>query len=805
MRKANELNNLAVKNSEVAAQWHPNKNGNLKPTDVLSGSDKKVWWVCSDGHEWVARVANRTVGNNGCPYCCGKLTSKTNNLLNLFPNIAVEWNMNRNGSLNPADVTPQSSKKVWWVCKKNHEWQAKVSGRVNGNGCPYCAGKLPTEDYNLAILFPDVAAEWDFEKNDVTFNPKNVMPKSSKKAWWLCSEGHSWESCVSDRTAGSGCPYCFGRFASKDYNLSYLFPEIAAEWHPTFNTLTPQDVTPHSDKRIWWLCPEGHEWESNVDNRTNGHGCPYCAGQLPTENYNLAILFPEIAVQWNKTKNGNLNPTDVMPKSHKKVWWMCEKNHEWEAAIGSRTGGCGCPYCSGYFPSEDYNFAYLFPELAMEWNTEKNGNLKATDFSPYSNKKVWWKCESGHEFKMVVSDRAQGSGCPYCSGRFASSDNNLLNSFPDIASELHPIKNGVVNIENILPHSNKIFWWICSKGHEWETSVNSRTGTNGHGCPYCAGNLPTADYNLALVFPEVAKWWHPTKNGTVKCEDMLPKSNQKVWWLCSKGHEYETAINNRVRSVDGGCPYCNNKLITDDNNLQKLFPNIAAQWHETKNGLLQPQNTAPGSDKKVWWRCEKDHEWEAHVYSRTAGCGCPYCSGRMATAENNLLCVFPEIATQWNEEKNGNLKPENFAPQSSKKVWWVCLNGHEWITSINARAKGNGCPYCSKVVSKVGTAWLDELGITKREKHIKANSKWYVVDGIDFEINTIFEFLGDFWHGNPRRFNASDINKVNKKTFGELFSKTLQKFENLYLGGYTILYRWESSPEIYTFNGILEF
>lgn len=95
------------------------------------------------------------------------------------------------------------------------------------------------------------------------------------------------------------------------------------------------------------------------------------------------------------------------------------------------------------------------------------------------------------------------------------------------------------------------------------------------------------------------------------------------------------------------------------------------------------------------WRCRKGHEWKVKVYSRSAGNGCPYCYGRYATEDNCLAKLFPKIAREWHPTKNGNLIPNDIKSQSSKKIWWKCKKGHEWLAQISDRARGSGCPYCS--------------------------------------------------------------------------------------------------------------
>ena len=125
---------------DIAAQWHPTKNGKLTPEQITAGSHKKVWWICSNGHEWDAIISDRTRGR-GCPYCSGKRVCEDNNLLNNYPDIAKEWHPKKNKKLTPSDVTYGSTKRVWWICLKGHEWDATVNNRTShGTGCPYCSG-----------------------------------------------------------------------------------------------------------------------------------------------------------------------------------------------------------------------------------------------------------------------------------------------------------------------------------------------------------------------------------------------------------------------------------------------------------------------------------------------------------------------------------------------------------------------------------------------------------------------------------------------------------------------------------------
>jgi hypothetical protein len=132
--------------------------------------------------------------------------------------------------------------------------------------------------------------------------------------------------------------------------------------------------------------------------------------------------------------------------------------------------------------------------------------------------------------------------------------------------------------------------------------------------------------SLLNTNPDLAKEWHPTKNVTLTPKDVTQGSDKKVWWICSREHEWEATVNNRKQGR--GCPYCSGQMVCIDNCLATINPGLAKEWHHTKNTPLTPKDVTQGSNKKVWWRCSKDHEWEATVNNRKQGRGCPYCSGR---------------------------------------------------------------------------------------------------------------------------------------------------------------------------------
>lgn len=199
----------------------------------------------------------------------------------LTPELTAEWDREKNG-IPPESVTYGSKKNVWWRCPRGHSYMAPVYSRSAGCGCPYCAGKraIPGET-DLATTNPELLAEWD-EKNELS--PRELTAGSHKPIRWVCKEGHHWQAAPYSRTAGAGCPYCANRRIIPGWNdLAATHPMLAREWDERMNgSLTPQDVTRGSNRRVWWHCGAGHVWQAAVCSRTrsNPAGCPICSGHF---------------------------------------------------------------------------------------------------------------------------------------------------------------------------------------------------------------------------------------------------------------------------------------------------------------------------------------------------------------------------------------------------------------------------------------------------------------------------------------------------------------------------------------------
>ena len=216
-------NNLAEVHPELVSEWSE-KNLLLTPDGITFGSNKKVWWKGTCGHEWQASVKARSNGEK-CPICSGaRVIAGINDLQTTHPEIASEWS-EKNLPLKPDEVNAKSRKNVWWRCGKcGNEWKSVINARVKGTVCPVCAEREVLAGYNdLATTDNQLLSEWDYEQNKL--KPTEVSRTSAKRAWWKCRHGHSWSMKINERTIlNKGCRICEQEYLS-------LFPALAVSYY----------------------------------------------------------------------------------------------------------------------------------------------------------------------------------------------------------------------------------------------------------------------------------------------------------------------------------------------------------------------------------------------------------------------------------------------------------------------------------------------------------------------------------------------------------------------------------------------
>ena len=205
--------------------------------------------------------------------------------------------------------------------------------------------------------------------------------------------------------------------------------------------------------------------------------------------------------------------------------------------------------------------------------------------------------------------------------------------------------------------------------------------------------------SLAETHPEVAKQWHPTKNGDLSPKDFTHGTHKKVWWKCDKGEDHEWIARIAKRTRGSGCPICSGRKVVKSNCLKTTHPDVAKMWHPKKNRDLTPFDLTAGSGKKVWWKCDKGDKKKKKKTPNGLiknEVKCQVCSNKIVVNSNCISTTHPEISKQWHPLKNGKLSPLNVVSGNNSKVWWKCEKGddHEWITSISNRCiGGTNCPF----------------------------------------------------------------------------------------------------------------
>lgn len=434
-------------------------------------------------------------------------------------------------------------------------------------------------------------------------------------------------------------------------------PELRVEWDSAKNLgLSFDRIAASSKKRAWWKCQKDHrhKWLAQIRDRATGHGCPYCSGRFTLREESFGVKFPELVKQLHPNRNQGFDPYATAPLSNKEVTWICTKNkkHEWKTRLSGRTSvDAGCPHCR----AEASSLAAVAPNLAAEWHPTLNSPQTPSTVSAGSRHKVWWQCQQNakHVWPAQIRMRVDAkTGCPICLKRRGAKKQPTISEFsPELAAQWHPTKNGALGPRDFTIGSNSSAWWKCPAGpdHEWPAPIRNRAKL-GHGCPMCSNRTGRASKGKSLAdkHPKLASQWDFEKNGTLRPEQFTPGSTRRVWWKCSgsPAHHWESTIYNRTSGQpDGECPFCSKNRLEDTNTLRAVFPQIALEWHPTKNGSETPDTVSRASGKKVWWQCQRDptHEWQATVKNRTVHkSGCRECDAEQRS-ERLKLSILESI------------------------------------------------------------------------------------------------------------------------------------------------------------------
>ncbi len=573
------FNDLASLRPDLLCEWDYERN-KQSPHNVGIGN-YKACWICSRcGHSWEATIASRVRGT-GCPKCgqekrqISKRTADYNkSFAKAFPELLKDWDYEKNTDVNPRTVYPSSKKKTWWKCNKcGNGYYAAICSRANGTGCPICAGKIVVHGQNDLQTWCEsnnmrfILEEWDYNKNRIS--PRDVTPFTSRKAWFICKEGHSFYAAISNRTSnGTGCPICEkGRKTS--------FPEQAVYYY--IKKSFPSSI---NSFRATWL------------------------GQLELDIYipELKIAVEYDGATWHVDKKKDIKKNTLCLENGIRLIRIRESglgilehctnicldgfsNNSLNAAIIRILHELGCdsydidvdrdtPSIVQQFDNKKKERSIMarFPELLAEWDYDKNAGVDPLLVNYGSMRKFWWKCSiCNYSWQMSPNSRTnQGQGCPNCAGtkRALGKMDSIIRSSGSFEESSHfTLDEWDYETNSILPsqvtrYSKKKVWWKCKTcGGRWQATIQNRTKEKGTGCPYCSGRKVLKGFNdIRTIRPELLLEWDNERNTDLLPDMFTVGSSKKVWWKCSIcGHEWKATISSRTQGRK--CPICQRKSV----------------------------------------------------------------------------------------------------------------------------------------------------------------------------------------------------------------------------------------------------
>ena len=518
---------------------------------------------------------------------------------------------------------------------------ALVTGKTKSCGCLSNPRGLLKDNQELV-------QKYDFEKNTkIGLDFETLTARTSKKAWWKCNEcGNSWYTTIASQNDRKkhGCPYCARkRVAQNNYERSI---------------------------------------ESNGISRRYTRAQANKEAQMRTGNF--AECYPDLLAEWNYEKNGGINPSEVSSRSNLKVWWKCSEGHEWQTSIANRTYHfSGCPRCKYEAQSsfcEQAVYFYVKERFSDAVNGDKHLDAELDIYIPSIKTAIEYDGEAWHK-----SDRSMKNDI-YKNELCKNAEIKLIRirepNLPKIDNCISLIRKDTISNRSLNEVISELLRLLGEK--------NPQVNIESDGATILAQYATRKRENsLAACYPTIAAEWHPTKNGTLTPDKINKASRRTVWWLGSCGHEWKMTVGERTRptsetetgkqSKARGCPYCASKIILIGfNDLETKCPEIAAEWHPTKNGSLKPSEVLAGSNKKVWWLCKCGHEWQATPDKRVYGSGrCPICYKEKRSP--SVICVETGIVYD-----SGAEAAKSFGKNSASSIYRSCRDetktalGYHW-------------------------------------------------------------------------------------------------------------------------------
>jgi hypothetical protein len=398
-----------------------------------------------------------------CKICTGRTVTQHNALTTTHPDLIEEWDWSKN-TFEPSMVTAGSSKIAHWRCKRFpefHSWRAQIKNRaLNESGCRYCnnQGSVPEIRLycELKVLFPDAEyrALMDSTEIDILLPSINLGVEYDGSYWH--KEGAQKD-------------------LAKNVILKGLDIDTLRVRHKPLPAIGKNDV----------LVEKSTLSKSDLDKvvlaiyALSSESLPGNAqGYIDKKTFQAELAFKEMTsiqpgLSWKNnaaekaphlldiySSNNPLPLSDFSFGSSKSALWECKKKDhpDYEATIKNKVNGNGCPYCTKKLLVPEDSLAAKFPEIATEWDIEKNGRDPEKISYGSSAKKYWWRCHRfGHSFEATVNNRTNGTPCPNCPRPGYS----LADRAPRLELQWLEEKNDSLRFAEIPSGRKTKYWWRC--------------------------------------------------------------------------------------------------------------------------------------------------------------------------------------------------------------------------------------------------------------------------------------------------------------------------------------------------------
>jgi len=479
---------------------------------------------------------------------------------------------------------------------------------------------------------------------------------------------------------------------------------IAKEWDYEKNEMDPDKISPHKNKKAYWICSNGHKYISNINNKTskNGGDCPYCSHQRLLPENSLYAKYPELSKEWSK-KNYPIMPQNVAAHSNKSVWWKCKTcGYEWKAKINNRTSlNRGCPKCNKgshtSFP-ELFIFCYLkhyFSETINSYSIQ--GKYELDVYIPHYNLGIEYDGEFYHKSSEQIkkdehkNEIAKNNGIKLIrireSGCKDINTNNCLvykiiysSSQKAIAQRLKQILDKILQSINVHVRTDINLDSTAKEANDILKTLNIKKSFAAYAEMMERQGKPLKAY------------WDYAANAPLTPEKVTPKSDQVVSWICinNPNHKWKAPV--KSISLGYGCSICAKRHhYTTEEWIEKAKLIHGNKYDYSKVNYVNAKT-------KVTIICKKHGEFLQSPSEHLSGKGCKYCAGQAFHPLESLVRINPKIAKEWDYEKNDiyGFTPETIGKSNKIKFWWKCNNGkpHSYQATIQQRLRGSKCAVC---------------------------------------------------------------------------------------------------------------